>query len=134
MDDVATVVLVGANGSGKSRLGVWIEENKLKNRHVHRISAQRALKFADAITQKPIGAAENMLFWGNETHVTNKRSWRWGDSPTNHVLNDYDTVLSLLYAKDRNQLRFTLISLLLVIPFILHFRRSDATRGGLFGC
>lgn len=39
-------VLVGANGSGKSHLGAWIEKN---NDKVLRISAQRALSIPDTI-------------------------------------------------------------------------------------
>jgi ABC-type phosphate/phosphonate transport system ATPase subunit len=38
-----TVVIVGANGAGKSRLGAWIERNADSSVIVHRISAQRAL-------------------------------------------------------------------------------------------
>lgn len=39
-------VLVGANGSGKSHLGAWIEQH---NDNVLRISAQRALSIPDTI-------------------------------------------------------------------------------------
>ena len=42
-------VLVGANGSGKSHLGAWIEKN---NKNVLRISAQRALSIPDVINIK----------------------------------------------------------------------------------
>lgn len=37
------LVITGANGSGKTRLGVWIEENHQHHRPTHRISAQKAL-------------------------------------------------------------------------------------------
>ena len=38
-----SMIIIGANGSGKSRLGVWIELNSLDK--THRISAQRSLIF-----------------------------------------------------------------------------------------
>ena len=44
---VQSYVIVGANGSGKSHLGAWIENN---NENVLRISAQRALSIPDTIT------------------------------------------------------------------------------------
>ena len=77
-DDVATLVIVGSNGSGKSRLGIWIEENPPAGRHVHRIAAQRALTFQDDVMQHPIQLAENMLLFGNDTDINNKRMYRWG--------------------------------------------------------
>ena len=40
IDSIQNFVIVGANGSGKSHLGAWIET---KNKDVLRISAQRAL-------------------------------------------------------------------------------------------
>ena len=36
------VVIVGANGSGKSKLGAWMEENDFDN--IHRVPAQRVLQ------------------------------------------------------------------------------------------
>lgn len=38
------VIIVGANGSGKSKLGAWIEEQQMDS--VHRIAAQRKLNFS----------------------------------------------------------------------------------------
>ena len=37
-----SVVLIGANGSGKTRMSVWIEKNN-ESFNVHRISAQKSL-------------------------------------------------------------------------------------------
>ena len=37
------VIIIGANGSGKSKLGAWIEQNDFEN--VRRIGAQRNLNF-----------------------------------------------------------------------------------------
>ena len=102
-DDVSSLVIVGANGSGKSRLGAWIEEHPVGRRHVHRISAQRALTFHDNITQRPIEIAQKLLLFGNETHTNNRLAYRWGNKPTGHLLSDYDALLSLLYARERKR-------------------------------
>lgn len=42
-----SVIIIGANGSGKSHLGAWIEQQDLEN--VHRIGAQRNLNFNEDI-------------------------------------------------------------------------------------
>ena len=41
------VIIIGANGSGKSKLGAWIEQQSMQN--VHRIGAQRKLNFSENI-------------------------------------------------------------------------------------
>ncbi len=41
------IVIIGANGAGKTRLGSWIETNFQNQVSVHRISAQRALTVKD---------------------------------------------------------------------------------------
>src|ERR1700736_2818393 len=56
-----SVVIVGANGSGKSRMGVWIEQ---KNTSVHRVSAQRALSVPDLINPLPYEKAASYLHYG----------------------------------------------------------------------
>lgn len=42
-----SLILIGANGSGKSKLGAWIEDQNPEN--VHRIGAQRNLNFKQNI-------------------------------------------------------------------------------------
>ena len=103
-DDIGALVAIGANGSGKSRLGHWIEYNQNSGREVHRISAQRALSFKTNVTQKPIEAARNLVLTGYEAGgQQHKIGRRWKSNPTSHVLNDYDDLLSLVYALERNR-------------------------------
>ena len=45
-----SLILIGANGSGKSRLGAWIEQNDMEK--VHRVGAQRSLNFGEFIQLK----------------------------------------------------------------------------------
>lgn len=39
------IIIIGANGAGKTRLGAWIESQA---REAHRISAQKSLSMPDA--------------------------------------------------------------------------------------
>ena len=51
IESVQNFVIVGANGSGKSHLGAWIEQQSA-NGEVLRISAQRALSIPDSSQSK----------------------------------------------------------------------------------
>lgn len=69
---------------------------------VHRISAQRALTIPDFAHVRNLEQAEKLLFYGRESQdstVAHKRGHRWGSSPETHMLNDYDQLLSTLFAK-----------------------------------
>ncbi len=53
-----SLLLIGANGSGKTRLGSWIEINSPQKQLVHRISAQKSLSMPDSTTPQSIEIAE----------------------------------------------------------------------------
>lgn len=93
------VIIIGANGSGKSRLGAWIEQQDMKT--VHRIGAQRSLMFGDYIQIKSLQQAENQLLWGSESgNVGYKSGYRWHNNKfTTSLLSDYEAALSALLAK-----------------------------------
>ena len=93
-----SLVLIGANGSGKTRLGVWLDT---KNPTLtHRIGAQRSLMFEKAIKQSSYEESTNMLLYGNASNP-NKKIFRWGnDQEPYHLLSDYNTVLSALIDKE----------------------------------
>jgi hypothetical protein len=96
------LVIIGANGAGKTRLGSWIEKNPPDGILVHRISAQRALNIPDYTTIKTLEQAEKSLFWGrDDPHAEPGSKWgsRWGNSPETFLLNDYDFLLSTLFAQ-----------------------------------
>ncbi|RPI06741.1 MAG: DUF4435 domain-containing protein [Ignavibacteriae bacterium] len=100
------LVLIGANGSGKTRLGSWIEETLQKNIDVHRISAQRALNIPEFAALMNLEQAERNLFYGREDQYAipeYKRSSRWGSNPITHLLTDYDKLLSTLFARTANR-------------------------------
>lgn len=93
-----SVILIGANGSGKSKLGAWIEQQDGKT--VHRIGAQRSLNFDDNITMRTLSAATDLLLYGdlNERAKENKTGYRWSGHQTTKLLQDYDYTLSALLA------------------------------------
>lgn len=95
-----SIIIIGANGSGKSKLGAWIEKNNMNN--VHRIAAQRSLVVPDYVSLKSYEQAFYELFWGDVNRNPDKYQ-RWFGKYTNSLLNDYDKVLSTLFAK-RNKL------------------------------
>src|SRR5699024_10866208 len=102
------IVLVGANGSGKSRLGVWIEQQLQNETTVHRISAQKALNIPDYAQIKNLEQAQNDLLLGRSdkyADISRKIQNRWNDNPVTHLLNDYDKLLSLLFAKSAERNR-----------------------------
>jgi hypothetical protein len=109
IDFSAHIVLIGANGSGKTRLGIWIEEQNQKQYTVHRISAQKALAIPEYVHLKNLEEAEKDLILGtSQPHasVARKIHDRWGSKPATFLLNDYEKLLSLLFAKsaERNRM------------------------------
>ena len=101
IESTQSFVIVGANGSGKSHLGAWIEKN---NKNVLRISAQRALSIPDNINIKDSEASWNKIFYGNETYKDKVYKWSLGKE-TSTLTYDFESVLSLLFSEDYSQLR-----------------------------
>lgn len=98
VESVQNFIIVGANGSGKSHLGAWIEKQSA-NGNVLRISAQRALSIPDNITIKSEEAAWNKIYYGEENHHDKNYKWNWGNGLTTTLINDYDSVLSAIFAR-----------------------------------
>src|SRR4051794_6580784 len=69
LENVSSVVIVGANGSGKSRLGAWIDTLTGEGMVVHRVSAQRALTISEYIQPRALEQATRMLLIGSESPV-----------------------------------------------------------------
>ena len=95
-----SVIIIGANGSGKTRLGVWIEKNSLNI--THRIGAQRSLSFGNYIQQKGYEQSSNLMMYGNELPQRKHDSrYKWDGEEYNYVtsmLEDYEYALSMLLA------------------------------------
>ena len=98
------VVIIGANGAGKSKLGAWIEQQDFEK--VHRIGAQRDLNFNENIELKNYAQAEDLVFYGSVDEARHTRKdlrWGWGKSYTTTLLNDFENVLAALIATKNNE-------------------------------
>lgn len=94
-------VIVGANGSGKTRLGVRLETRNAAA-VTHRIGAQKALSFPDYTPLASREQAQKNLLYGRSDRHTDpggKAHSRWGEEPATHLLSDYDKLLALLFAE-----------------------------------
>ncbi|PXW89770.1 uncharacterized protein DUF4435 [Streptohalobacillus salinus] len=102
-DEFKSIVLLGANGSGKTRLSVWLEKN-IQN--VHRISAQKSLTMPKEIRPTTIDKALEEFLYGttndNKEWLRNigKRNGRWGNNPATFLLNDFEKLLTLLHTEE----------------------------------
>lgn len=101
--DCNSVIIIGGNGSGKSKLGAWIEQQHVSM--THRIAAQRSLVFnpqADLMTYEK---AENIIVSGyHEDRNDRNYKWDWGRSLTTKLVSDFDATLAAIVAKKNNQL------------------------------
>lgn len=86
-----SIIIVGANGSGKSKLGAWIEDQDPDI--VHRIGAQRNLNFKPNLQLSNYDDAKNKIIYGTDDEDTVKRRdkgyrWNWGKSKTTKMIDD----------------------------------------------
>lgn len=97
-----SVIFVGANGSGKTRLAVDIE-----NQHPdesHRISAHRALNLETSVPKIPEEDALRHLRYGETLaqFFSRSKERRWRNKAATHLLDDYNFVLQALFAEQGN--------------------------------
>lgn len=95
------LLFVGANGSGKTRLGAWLDMSSPEKEKVFRISAQKSLAMPDTSTPKSIDQAENDLVFGYAEN-RNKVN-RWGQKPAIFALNDYQKLMVYLFSDETEE-------------------------------
>jgi hypothetical protein len=107
-----SIVVVGANGAGKSRLGNWLEFTGPQQSKVHRIAAQRSLVFPESSSPIGLQLAHDAFYWAprpsnwdEKTFEKNKANLRvqarYGGKIGNAEtapLNDFDKLLTLLFS------------------------------------
>lgn len=103
-----TTIIVGANGSGKTRLAIHIE--KQLNDKAYRISAHRALNLNPQIEKIPEKVAREALFNSGVYSVSNMSSYSRRDdykaaknAQSIGLLNDFNRILQILFAQQNNQ-------------------------------
>ncbi|MDU1591968.1 MAG: DUF4435 domain-containing protein [Streptococcus anginosus] len=101
-----SIIIIGANGSGKSKLGAWIEDQD--SDIVHRIGAQRNLNFKPNLPLSNYDDAKNKIIYGTDDEDAVKRRdkgfrWNWGKSKTTKLIDDFDDVLAALIAMYHNE-------------------------------
>jgi ABC-type cobalamin/Fe3+-siderophores transport system ATPase subunit len=98
-------IIIGANGSGKSKLGAWIEG--IDKEKVHRIGGQRSLVFKEYIEQKSYEQSSRQLMYGSDNPNVNKpQRWNWDGKQynlTTSMLDDAKYAFSAFLAKDTLQ-------------------------------
>lgn len=63
IENKSSIVLIGANGAGKTRMSVWIDENNPEY-PVHRVSAQKSLNMPQIVRPTEISTAEEEFLYG----------------------------------------------------------------------
>ena len=97
--DSKQIVVIGANGSGKTRFGTDIETRY--NNQTHRISAQKSLTMPKNVSPTSKESAEKDFLYGYATGgLGHKIGQRWGDNPNTHLLNDFQKLMVLLHTEE----------------------------------
>ncbi|SEB83828.1 AAA family ATPase [Bradyrhizobium erythrophlei] len=103
VDAGTSILFVGANGGGKTRLAVKIE-NDLADK-AHRISAHRALNLNPSIAKVSERAALKGLRTGHAyegAQINVRNGSRWQGNAAVFLLNDYDYLIQALFADQAN--------------------------------
>ena len=105
IEDKQSIVLLGANGAGKTRMSVWIDENN-PELNIHRISAQKSLNMPEYVSPTELKKAEDNYLYGTTNDDRDwlkrygKKNSRWGNEPEIHMLNDYRSLMEFLMTEN----------------------------------
>lgn len=98
------IVVVGGNGTGKTRLGSWIEFRPANVELTHRVAAQKSLTFPSSIGPISVDKAKAELLSGYEAAHQNfqglKKGHRWADKPHTALLNDFERLVIYLFSEE----------------------------------
>jgi len=96
------LLFVGANGSGKTRLGTWLDMNSPDQARVFRISAQKSLAMPDTSTPMSIDIAEQDLLFGSK-YAGNNKNHRWQNKPATFSLDDFQKLMVFLFSDETEE-------------------------------
>jgi ABC-type lipoprotein export system ATPase subunit len=103
-----SIVFIGANGSGKTRLGSWLDITSQHKNKTHRISAQKSLAMPESISPVSLEKAKGSLLYGyQDATLLNgsnyKSGHRYNGNPSTSLLNDFQQLLVLLFSVEAEQ-------------------------------
>lgn len=94
------LVVIGANGSGKTRFGAWLDSKNI-NLH-HRVSAHRSLQFPERVQPTDLEEAERTLLFGYH-EATNpayfRQHNRWQNKPAIALLDDFMPLVTVMVSE-----------------------------------
>lgn len=104
--EFSKLVVIGANGTGKTRFGSRIEETYFNQ--THRISAQKSLTFPKHVSPSTRDKAELTFRYGSyyehfddeSQYKSAKFNNRWGGNWNTTLLNDFEKLLVLLHTEE----------------------------------
>jgi hypothetical protein len=94
------LVVIGANGSGKTRFGAWLDAQNITMHH--RVSAHRSLSFPDRVQPTDLDEAERHLFYGNRTKdnpAHHRQHSRWQNNPATALLDDFAPLVTVMVSE-----------------------------------
>lgn len=100
IETTQSLLFIGANGAGKTRLGTWIEIQSPQRELVHRISAQKSLSMPDSTTPVSIDIAKQSLLFGNPGWSYQHKTNKWGGKPATAFLSDYEKLMVYLFSDE----------------------------------
>lgn len=90
------VIIIGANGAGKSHLGAWMERHDKEDR-IHRIGGQRNLSFNAKINLKSYSEATDIIIYGHPD--VKGKDYKWDhEKYTTKLIDNFESVLAALIA------------------------------------
>lgn len=95
-----SLIVVGANGSGKTRFSTWLEN--YFGESAHRISAHRTLSLKPGVPKiSEADALSGLRFGtvGNNISIIHRPGNRWNEDGATSLLNDFDYLVQALFAE-----------------------------------
>ena len=108
LSEIKSIVVIGANGSGKTRFGSQLEQMYLNRSH--RISAQKSLSMPVHVPTSSKEKAQMEFEYGAYSEdkmyavSQGKKSWRWQSNFNTSLLNDYEKLMVLLHTEEFEEL------------------------------
>lgn len=114
-----SMVIIGANGAGKTRIGTWLEVTGPSKKRSHRIPAQRSLIFPRSASPIGMQSAQDQFSYGERPSNWSEDEWennrhnrrlnvRYGNVDPNSIatapLSDFDKLMVLLFSENYTSL------------------------------